>query len=152
MGEPPMDPADCAIVYRQRCAAIGRTRLRAFAEELASRLCRGRGFSTLLSGDREIRLLNRQFRGQDQATDVLSFPAGGAALLGDIAISYDHARCQAREFGHTIETEVKILMLHGVLHLVGFDHETDSGEMLRGERRWRRHFDLPLSLLERTGS
>ncbi len=97
--------------------------------------------------------MNLSFRGKDYATDVLSFPAGGDdAFLGDIAISLGRARAQAREFGHTIEQEVQILMLHGVLHLMGHDHETDSGAMARAEKRWRAKFGLPNGLIERMGS
>lgn len=145
-----MPSADCTIVYDERCPAIRRPQLLSFAEELSRRVAKGRHFSTLIAGDDAVRDLNRRFRRQNKTTDVLSFPAAGGPLLGDVAISYAQARVQAREFGHTIETEVKILMLHGVLHLLGFDHETDSGQMLSGERRWRKEFGLPLSLLERS--
>jgi probable rRNA maturation factor len=75
-------------------------------------------------------------------------PLAGACL-GDIAISLGRARAQAREFGHTIEQEVQILMLHGVLHLMGHDHETDSGAMARAEKRWRAKLGLPNGLIER---
>ncbi len=70
--------------------------------------------------------------------------------MGDIAISYARARVQARRFGHAPEDELRILMLHGVLHLVGLDHETDSGKMARAERRWRVRLGLPNGLIERT--
>jgi probable rRNA maturation factor len=90
-----------------------------------------------------LRRLNRQFRGLDYPTDVLSFPAAApAARLGDLAISLGRARAQAREFGHDIEHEVEILMLHGLLHLLGFDHETDRGQMARAEKRWRTRLGL----------
>ena len=75
--------------------------------------------------------------------------ASGSGFLGDIAISLRRARAQAREFGHTIEQEVQILMLHGVLHLVGHDHETDSGAMARAEKRWRAKLGLANGLIER---
>jgi len=104
----------------------------------------------LIAGDAELRRLNRDFRGKDYPTDVLSFPAEPAgAFLGDIAISLGRARAQAREFGHTIEQEVQILMLHGVLHLCGHDHESDSGAMARAEKRWRAKLGLPSGLIER---
>ena len=109
--------------------------------------------SVLLAGDDRIRTLNREFRGKDQSTDVLSFPAappfaaGGQA--GDLAISLDTASRQAAECGHTLQTEVKVLMLHGLLHLAGFDHETDSGEMARREISLRKELGLPLGLIER---
>ena len=108
--------------------------------------------SVLLTGDAQIRALNRQFRGKDKATDVLSFPAaspfsGGHA--GDLAISIETASRQAAELGHTLQIEVKVLLLHGLLHLAGFDHETDSGEMARREARLRKQLALPAGLIER---
>src|SRR5207248_659136 len=109
----------------------------------------------LVSNDRELRLLNRRYRGKDRATDVLSFPAahsvqGGTA--GDIAISAEHAARSARRFGHSVNQELKILILHGVLHLAGYDHESDSGRMARKEARLRRQFQLPLALTQRAGA
>jgi len=95
-----------------------------------------------------LRRLNREFRGKDYPTDVLSFP-GSDGHLGDLAISAARARAQAREFGHTTEDELRILMLHGVLHLMGMDHEADNGRMARAERRWRRELGLPNGLIER---
>jgi probable rRNA maturation factor len=89
--------------------------------------------------DRKIRELNRQFRGIDKATDVLSFPTDPDELnLGDIAISVETATAQARENGLTFKREIAQLMLHGLLHLSGYDHETDNGEMNRLELRLRR--------------
>jgi probable rRNA maturation factor len=79
-------------------------------------------------------------------------PLAGASFLGDIAISLARARAQAREFGHAIEQEIQILMLHGVLHLMGHDHETDSGAMARAEKRWRSKLGLPNGLIERVQS
>jgi probable rRNA maturation factor len=95
--------------------------------------------------------MNRAIRKRDYATDVLSFP-NGDGYLGDIAISLQRARAQAREQGHPIEDEIRILMLHGVLHLKGMDHEGDSGEMARTELRWRRKLGLPAGLIERATS
>lgn len=88
-------------------------------------------------GDREMRRVNRQFRGFDKTTDVLSFP-GEDGHLGDILISVPTARRQAETAGHDVDREVKILLLHGVLHCLGHDHETDQGEMDRLERKLRR--------------
>ncbi len=101
----------------------------------------GRGVTCLITDDRELRALNRRFLRKDFATDVLSFPSSietpnGEA--GEIAISLDRAAAQAAELGHSVEEELRILMLHGVLHLAGMDHETDSGEMARAEARWRK--------------
>jgi probable rRNA maturation factor len=88
-------------------------------------------------GDREMRRTNRQFRGQDRTTDVLSFP-GEEGHLGDVLISVPTARRQAAAAGHGVDRELKTLLLHGVLHCLGYDHETDQGEMERLERRLRR--------------
>jgi probable rRNA maturation factor len=98
----------------------------------------------LIAQDADLRELNRKFRGQDYPTDVLSFPPE------DIAISFDRAAAQAAELGHSLEDELRILMLHGLLHLAGMDHETDSGAMKRTEVRWRRRLALPSGLIERT--
>jgi probable rRNA maturation factor len=120
-----------------------------FARKLQDEVARGRSFDCLITGDSELRKLNRQFRRKDYATDVLSFPSGLPATLGDIAISAGRARAQARRFGHSTETEIRVLMLHGVLHLMGFDHETDGGRMARAETRWRTVLRLPTGLIER---
>lgn len=97
--------------------------------------------------------LNRRFLGKNYPTDVLSFPAGpGADGLGELAISAQRAREQAGEFGHTLEDEIRILMLHGVLHLTGMDHERDRGAMSRVERAWRKKFGLPAGLIERVSA
>ncbi|HVR30565.1 MAG TPA: rRNA maturation RNase YbeY [Thermoanaerobaculia bacterium] len=94
-------------------------------------------------GDCAIRELNRQFRGRDEVTDVLSFP-GEAAMeeghLGDVVVCVPRARCQAAERGDPLEREIRTLLLHGVLHCLGYDHETDDGEMDRLERRLRRRW------------
>ena len=102
-----------------------------------------------LLDDAAIRRLNRRYRRQDRPTDVLSFPSHAAGCLGDLAVSLDTARRQALRQGHSLETEVKVLLLHGLLHLVGWDHETDRGQMRRLERRLRRQLRLPSGLLER---
>lgn len=95
-------------------------------------------------GDREIRRVNREYRSKDKATDVLSFPGETPAengeeetYLGDILISVPTARRQAKEAGHPVERELKVLLLHGILHCLGYDHETDRGEMERLEKRLR---------------
>jgi probable rRNA maturation factor len=103
--------------------------------------------------DREIAKLNRRFRGKPKPTDVLSFPANGtgvadfrhengANFLGDIAISPQAARRNAKRFGRSLDEELRILILHGVLHLMGYDHEADNGEMERKETRLRRKLGL----------
>lgn len=110
--------------------------------------------SVLLTSDAGIRRLNRQFRGKDKVTDVLSFPAGGPAageIAGDLAISVPTARRQGVAQGHSLRTEIKILILHGLLHLAGYDHETDDGAMARRELRLRARLGLPQGLIERAG-
>ena len=103
--------------------------------------------NVLLTGDRKMRQLNRRFRRKDKSTDVLSFPSTNG---GDIAISIPIARASARALGHQVADEIKILILHGALHLKGHDHETDNGSMARLEQRLRKRLKLPLGLTERT--
>ena len=107
----------------------------------------------LVTGSQELQKLNRQFRGKDKATDVLSFPAPPEAadgLAGDVAISADIAAENAQRLRHEAADEIKILLLHGVLHLAGYDHEHDDGEMARKEQRLRKVLGLPIGLIERT--
>ena len=111
--------------------------------------------NVLITNNREMRTLNRRFRDKDAATDVLSFPAVPGLpgkLAGDLAISGEIAAENSRHFGHSIEDEIKILILHGVLHLAGYDHESDSGEMARKEKRLRTALRLPPSLIVRAAS
>jgi probable rRNA maturation factor len=110
--------------------------------------------SVLFTSDREIRRLNRTFRRKDKTTDVLSFPAPEfpESSAGDLAISLDAAARQAKQHGHALEFELKILLLHGILHLAGYDHETDSGEMAAREDQLRRRFRLPATLIARNTS
>ncbi len=111
--------------------------------------------SVLLTTDAALRRLNRLYRAKDQTTDVLSFPAGGPAsgeLAGDLAISVPAARRQGAACGHSLGTELKVLMLHGLLHLAGYDHENDGGRMARRERLLRQRLGLPLGLIERAGT
>lgn len=104
----------------------------------------------LVTSDHEIRQLNRRHRHKDKSTDVLSFPSSLAAQVGDIAISADIAAANAAALGHSVETELKILVLHGLLHLAGYDHENDNGAMEARELQLRQRFKLPLGLIERT--
>jgi len=105
----------------------------------------------LLTNDAEIKRLNKTFRKKNKPTDILSFPAPPELpeLSGDLAISLDTAARQAAEHGHTLAVEIKILLLHGLLHLAGEDHETDHGQMAAREATLRRQLKLPLSLIER---
>jgi probable rRNA maturation factor len=109
----------------------------------------------LLAGNSDLRALNRRFRGKNQPTDVLSFPAGESprnGFAGDIAISVDIAKQNAKRLGHATAEEIKILCLHGLLHLAGFDHESDQGQMARKERRLRRSLGLVSGLTERSAT
>jgi len=128
--------------------------------EQAIRAVKLRGdVSVLLTGDKQIRRWNREFRGKNKATDVLSFPAAPldgpdgpipAPIAGDLAISVETADRQAAEQRHTLVEELKVLLLHGTLHLAGYDHETDNGEMARLEQRLRAKLGLKSALIERT--
>lgn len=108
----------------------------------------------LLADDATLRGLNKTFRRKNKATDVLSFPAAENPYghAGDLAISLDTAARQAAAFGHTLRDEVRILLLHGLLHLSGLDHETDDGEMRAREAELRRELRLPVTLIERVSS
>jgi len=108
----------------------------------------GRGVACLITNDRELRELNRRFLRKDFPTDVLSFPSSNGEP-GELAISLDRAAAQAPGFGHSVEEELRVLMLHGLLHLAGMDHENDAGQMARAESRWRKRLKLPLGLVER---
>jgi probable rRNA maturation factor len=99
--------------------------------------------------DARIQALNRQYRKKDTPTDVLAFPADERGYLGDVVIAAGVATRQAREAGHALATELRILALHGLLHLLGYDHERDDGRMARLERRLRRRGGLEEGLIER---
>jgi probable rRNA maturation factor len=139
-----------AVIPRNDRVPSARTLTRFLSEARAAVRLRGQ-VTVLLTSDAAIRRLNRQFRGKNKATDVLSFPALEMVegVAGDLAISVDTARRQAREQGHALGVEIKVLMLHGLLHLAGYDHETDSGEMAKRERLLRGRLGLPQGLIER---
>jgi probable rRNA maturation factor len=130
-------------------SALGKRDLNRFLASVLEVLGLTGEFSVLLTGDEQLRALNLQFRGKDKPTDVLSFPAL-AQTGGDLAISLETAALQAAEHGHTLQMEIKILILHGLLHLAGYDHERDKGHMRRRETLLRKQFDLPAGLVERT--
>ena len=116
---------------------------------------RGR-VNVLVTSSAAVRGLNRQFRGKNKATDVLSFPAAPGSnsgktqrLAGEVVISADVALQNSVRLGHTASKEIKVLALHGILHLAGFDHERDNGEMARKEAALRRALKLPAGLIER---
>ena len=132
-------------VNRQRKKKIDTKAWEAFAAKAVDAIGKNGSSATIaFVSDKTIRQLNRQFRGVDKATDVLSFPAEEAdsVNLGDVAISVDTAAAQAKENGLTFDDEVAQLILHGLLHLAGYDHETDNGEMNRLELWIRRKLGI----------
>jgi probable rRNA maturation factor len=145
-------PHEPLILFEKAPKTLRRRELTAFAELVSARVADGRRFCCLLTGDETLQRLNREFRAKDVPTDVLSFPSpspdGG---LGDIAISVDRALEQAASYGHALIVEVEVLLLHGVLHLLGHDHEADHGQMRRLETKWRKELGLPTGLIERAG-
>ena len=156
--EPPPDSGGRAagrfvVQNRQRRFPVDAAGLAAFLVRVAEDAAPGdrRAATLRILSDRKMRELNRRFREKDRPTDVLAFPAGapeeGAfggepAYLGDLAVSAETAARQAAERGHPLETELRLLALHGVLHLLGWDHERDRGEMERLERLLRRRHGL----------
>jgi probable rRNA maturation factor len=148
--EPPRKMADGADPWK--AAGLSRSGLNRFLR-MAQTAVGVRGeVDVLLAGDRTLRRLNRTFRGKDKATDVLSFPAAGElgeSCGGDLAISVDTAGRQAAEHGHSLRDEVRVLLLHGLLHLSGMDHEVDRGEMAEREGLLRKALRLPDGLIAR---
>jgi probable rRNA maturation factor len=129
--------------------SLNTAQLQRFARR-AQTLARVKGeVDILISSNKRLRDLNRRFRRKDKATDVLSFPRPSG---GDIAISAQIALENAQRYGHTLASELKILVLHGMLHLAGYDHERDNGRMARAESRLRSQLKLPASLIDRTHS
>lgn len=135
---------EIALLNPSRFPEAAARRLRPWVEALVADLApEARSVSIRFTGDRGIRRVNRRFRNQDAATDVLSFPGGETVEglhLGDVLISVPTARRQAGELGHPVGDEIRRLILHGLLHCLGYDHETDDGAMDRLERRLARHW------------
>jgi len=140
------------VIFQKRVADLTELALSRFVAR-ARRAAGLKGLvNVLLTSSAEMKSLNRRFRGKDRATDVLSFPAEPDArkqFAGEIAISAEIAAQNARALGHSPAEEVKILVLHGVLHLRGYDHECDNGQMARREKQLRAKLHLPLGLIER---
>jgi probable rRNA maturation factor len=131
------------VVNRQRRLKLDTEAWSTFANTALDAIGKSETSATIaFVSDKRIRELNRQFRGVDKATDVLSFPAEEESNLGDIAVSVDTARSQAKENGLTLKDEISQLILHGLLHLCGHDHETDNGEMNRLELKLRRRLGI----------
>lgn len=133
------------VVNRQRKAKIPNRDWSVLADRILERIGRRESSATIaFVSDNKIRQLNRRYRGIDKATDVLSFPSGNDddVELGDIVVSVEKASVQARQNGLKMEQEIAQLILHGLLHLCGYDHETDNGEMNRLELRLRRELGI----------
>jgi len=149
------------VSFKKKIAGLSAASLQRFVLR-ARKAARLKGaVGVLITSNGEMRSLNDRFRGKDKPTDVLSFPSESSTnvgqrtpLAGEIAISADIALDNARRLGHPAAAEVKVLVLHGILHLAGFDHERDNGQMARKEASLRRTLRLPSSLTERgnTGS
>lgn len=148
--EPPEQP--WYFENRQRKIAFDDSAILAFIGSISKNVAAGVEFAVVVSNDDAVRRANRRFRAISQTTDVLSFPDGDEGRLGDVLISAPRAQRQAETYGHAIEDELKVLTLHGLLHLLGYDHETDQGEMNRVEKRLRRRYKLPIALIERAAA
>ncbi|HYN20482.1 MAG TPA: rRNA maturation RNase YbeY [Thermoanaerobaculia bacterium] len=147
----PRGTLEVVLQNPNRYPEVSARRLRPWLERLTSALAERElapgaaavSLGVRFASDREMRRVNRGYRGKDKATDVLSFPGAAETVeeafhLGDLLISIPTARRQAEAHGHSAEREIKVLLLHGLLHCLGYDHETDQGEMERLERRLRR--------------
>jgi probable rRNA maturation factor len=131
------------VVNRQRSVKLDTEAWSTFAGKALDAIGKSESSATIaFVSDKRIRELNRQFRGIDKATDVLSFRAEERFNLGDVAVSVETAGVQARENGLSLDDEIAQLILHGLLHLSGYDHETDDGEMNRLELRLRRKLGI----------
>src|SRR5208282_4086050 len=143
------------VIFRKRIAGLSTSTLERFVLRARRVIHLPDTVNVLVTNSPELRALNRRFRGADKATDVLSFPSPQVEcskvrrISGELAISADIARENAARLGHSLAHEVKILALHGILHLAGFNHERDNGEMARREAMLRQALRLPPALIER---
>ena len=141
------------VIFQKRVAGLTELSLDRFLARARRALGLKGTVNVLVTSGAEMKSLNRRFRGKDKPTDVLSFPSdseAGSQLAGEIAISSEIASKNARLLGHPPAEEIKILVLHGLLHLRGFDHESDNGEMARREQLMRVKLRLPSGLIERS--
>jgi len=144
--------AESAILFEASARGLNSKSLLTFVNSA----CRAAGLrgsvSVLISNSLRLRDLNFRHRAKNAATDVLSFPSGelGNGFAGDIVISHDIAAANAHALGHSLSEEIRILILHGILHLAGYDHENDHGEMEQKEAVLRNKMGLPTGLIERT--
>ena len=143
------------VVLRKKLPGVSERSLARFLQRAEKAVGMRGEINVLVTSSRELRDLNRRFRGKNKPTDVISFPPIPTVerdFAGDVAISADIARQNAHILGHSSSDELKILMLHGVIHLAGYDHERDDGQMARKEERLRRALGLPNSLIARNGA
>lgn len=143
------------VIFQKKIVGLNEASLNRFVQR-ARRAARLQGnVNVLVTASSAMRALNARFRGKDRPTDVLSFPSGQvegkskARFAGEIAISADIAAQNAARLGHSVASEIKVLALHGILHLAGMDHERDNGAMARKEANLRRMLRLPATLTER---
>ncbi|MCI0353421.1 MAG: rRNA maturation RNase YbeY [Acidobacteria bacterium] len=137
------------VLVRAKVSGVSRRSLERFLASAQRAAGVAGEVNVLVTGSAEMRRLNRSFRGKDWATDVLSFPAPVNGVGGEVAICAPVAARNARRLGHSTGKELQVLILHGILHLAGYDHERDGGEMARKETRLRRALGLPVGLIER---
>jgi len=141
------------VVLRRPVAGVTGAALNRFVGQARREAGLKDAVNVLITSNSELRSLNRRFLAIDKPTDVLSFPAGPESpqnFAGEIAISAEIASRNARMLGHPISAELKILILHGILHLRGYDHERDQGQMANVEQRLRQKLRLPVGLIQRT--
>jgi probable rRNA maturation factor len=152
------------VIFQKRVPELSELALLRFATRARQAAGLKGSVNILVTSSREMKALNRRFRGKDKATDVLSFPAAAENFVpndtrrkdrrkefaGEIAISAEIAAQSARAHGHSAAEEVKVLVLHGLLHLRGYDHERDKGQMARREAHLRTRLGLPSGLIERS--
>ncbi|HLI75525.1 MAG TPA: rRNA maturation RNase YbeY [Acidobacteriaceae bacterium] len=155
--EPPRGPAAQTLSEAEawRATGLSRSGLTRFLRAAQGAVGLEGEVEVLLASDRTLRCLNRTYRGKNKATDVLSFPAAeelAGVHAGDLAISLETAGRQAAEQGHSLRDEVRVLLLHGLLHLQGMDHEVDGGEMAAREAKLRSALRLPAGLIARNQS
>jgi probable rRNA maturation factor len=139
------------IISRGRVAGVSDINLARFVTRVRKTIPLRGLVNVVVTTNSEMKRLNGRFRGKDEPTDVLSFPGGEmSGLAGEIAISHEIAKENAGRLGHSVTEEIKILILHGMLHLAGYDHEDDGGKMARKEHNLRKALRLPDALIERS--
>lgn len=135
------------IINQQTKIKIETRQFKSFADSILSEIANGKTITVAFISDKKMAELNNQFRGKNYTTDVLSFPFENEfedeeTFLGDIVISVEQSQRQATENNLTLENEIEQLILHGILHLLGYDHETDNGEMNQLELQLREKFGV----------